>query len=113
MLSSKLRVKRVDFKNKKEKSGFFHSPFVLLSVYRNDSNQISKFSFSISKKNIKSAVKRNLLRRRGYSVIEKNLKNIKPGFIFMFSFKKEALDLSFDQLADSLIKLIQLAKLLN
>jgi ribonuclease P protein component len=51
-------------------------------------NLPSKFSFSISAKAVKTAVKRNAVRRRGYSVLEKNIKLLKTSFHIVFIVKK-------------------------
>lgn len=64
------------------------SPLLFLSVAKNKDKEPTRFAFSISKKSISSAVKRNLCRRRGYSVISSKLLAVKPGFLCFFSFKK-------------------------
>jgi ribonuclease P protein component len=66
----------------------------------------SRFAFSVSKKVCKRAVDRNRLRRQGYAVIEKHLKNIPPGFIFIFTFKKFAEKISFSEMEKEICDMI-------
>jgi len=53
-----------------------------------------RISFVVPKNVAKLAVKRNLLRRRGYSVLEKYIKQFPSGFIGVFIFKKYQDDIS-------------------
>ena len=47
-----------------------------------------KISFIVPKSVSKLAVKRNLLRRLGYKILEKHLKDLLPGITGIFIFKK-------------------------
>ncbi len=67
------------------------SPLFKLRFSENGEN-VPKFAFIISKKIDKSAVIRNKVKRRLASEIEKILKDIKPGYNFVFIVKKEILD---------------------
>jgi ribonuclease P protein component len=97
MLPSKLRINKTLFKTF-GRGTTFHSPAISMFVYKKDNQSDSQFSFSVSKKVSKLAVKRNKLRRQGYSVIGKNLENIKKGYFIVFNFKKEAISLSYSQI---------------
>ena len=90
MLASKLRISKSEFKTLGRGYGY-HSPFFTLFVYKNINNK-SQFSFLCSKKVSKTAVRRNLLRRRGYNAIKKKVDSIKSGFYCVFTYKKEAVD---------------------
>ncbi len=67
----------------------------------------SIFSFSVSKKVSKSAVVRNKLRRRGYSVIESNISNIKPEHFLFFSYKKGGEKVSYKELENNVVGLLE------
>ncbi len=89
MLKKNRRIQRSYFKKIITESKRYHSTsFVLYLSKINNNTTPSKFSFSISKKILKSAVKRNKQRRRAYSVIKNDLEKIKPGFFCFFVFKK-------------------------
>lgn len=90
MLPSNRRIERQLFSQIMANSKRYHSTsFVFyLSPINDKSGTPSKFSFSISKKILKSAVLRNKQRRRGYSVIQKHINSIKPNFFCFFVYKK-------------------------
>lgn len=105
MLPKNRRIPRkelgpVVFKGKK-----YNSPHLLLSIASTDSPQ-SKFAFSVSKKVAKSAVERNKYRRRGYSVIGKQLHALKGGYLLMFNFKKGAIPIEFAGLEKEVLGLL-------
>lgn len=112
MLPKKIRIQRRDLKNLKEKGFWFNSDILSLCLYKNIDFpfNLSKFSFSCSKKVQKSAVKRNLLRRRGYSALSFYIKDIKDGFYLIFSFKNKNTIPSFSDIKKDIYKLLQLAK---
>ena len=110
MLPSKLRINKTLFKTFGRGTSF-HSPAISLFVYKKDDHSNSQFSFSVSKKVSKLAVKRNKLRRQGYSVISKNLDSIKKGYFVVFNFKKEAIGLSYNQIESDIKVLLQKAEL--
>lgn len=114
MLPKKLRIQRKDLKSIKDRGFWFNSKNISLCLYKNSDNSglsDSKFAFSCSKKVLKSAVKRNLLRRRGYSALSFYIKDIKKGFYFIFVFKKTEKIPSFDDIKTDLFELLQLAKM--
>lgn len=53
---------------------------------------IFKVSIITPKTVSKKAVTRNLLRRRGYEVLRKNIKNLPRGFLGVFVFAKKSVD---------------------
>ena len=73
----------------------------------------SRFSFVVSKKEVKKAVERNKLRRIGYNIIQKNISNINKGYIIAFFLKKRTLTLSKRALEEEIISLLQKANLLK
>jgi len=107
MLPKNRRIERKYFTSLLSHSKKYHSPHFLLFLASQDSKESqSKFSFSVSKKVAKRAIKRNLCRRRGYAVILKHLKEIKPGFFLFFSFKKFP-DTDFKNLETEILNLLR------
>lgn len=72
----------------------------------------TRFAVSVSKKEIKLAVKRNLLKRRVFSIIQKMKSEIKPGFNCVIFLKKGVLDISYQKLQEEIIILLKKAKVL-
>jgi ribonuclease P protein component len=107
MLPKKVRIKKSLFKDIKTRGIFLNSPYLFLNVYKESEDKNSLFAFSCSKKVNKLAVKRNLLRRRGYSIIKKILPNINKGFYFIFSFKKDADKQDFNILEQNILDLLK------
>ncbi|HEC33030.1 MAG TPA: ribonuclease P protein component [Candidatus Kaiserbacteria bacterium] len=102
MIPSKYRLRR----GKKQKSApngrFFSSDTVSISMSSTTNNSSnSKFTVVVSKKIIKTAVARNLLKRRVYSVISHHLFNIKPG-VYMVYIKKEAKSATYKKLKEDI-----------
>ncbi|OGI59632.1 hypothetical protein A3C60_00755 [Candidatus Nomurabacteria bacterium RIFCSPHIGHO2_02_FULL_37_45] len=80
--------------NKKEVEKIFkygrsvNSSFFTFRFKLNSDSTTPQISFIAPKSVARLAVKRNLLRRRGYSVLEKHLFKFPPGFMGVFIFKK-------------------------
>src|SRR3989338_7635116 len=70
-----------------KKGGFFNSPSLTLKYFKNDDKRV-KISFIAPKNVAKLAVKRNLLRRRGYTALEKHIKEHPLGVTGVFVFRK-------------------------
>ena len=112
MLPSTKRISKVTFKSL-GRGVSYPSPLLTLFVYKKTDQSKSQFSFSCSKKVAKSAVKRNLLRRRGYNAIQKIINAISPGFYFVFSFKKGAELAVYKQIESEIQNLLQKAGVLS
>ena len=93
MLPKKNRVikKEVDLIFKQGR--FITSPNLTFKYVKNQ-NQGVKISFIAPKSVAKLAVKRNLLRRRGYSALGKHINQFPLGIIGVFIFKKYQDDIS-------------------
>lgn len=74
------------------KEGKFIASFGLTFRYFKSHNKEVKISFIAPKSVAKLAVKRNLLRRRGYSALEKQIKLFPAGILGVFVFKKYQAD---------------------
>lgn len=109
MLPKKRRIERKEFSPILTTGKRYNSPHLLLYVAKigdNNKNKETKFSFSVSKKVCKNAVDRNKYRRQGYSVISKNIKQIKPGYLCSFSFKKGRGSIDFSTLEKEIVQLL-------
>jgi ribonuclease P protein component len=65
----------------------FHSPLFTFKFFNNIQNE-KKISFIVSKNIVKDAVKRNRLRRLGYSVLQNFLTDFPAGIVGVFVFKQ-------------------------
>jgi len=113
MLNKKLRVSKQVFNNAVKKSKILSSPRLFLRVFKETRPIHSKFSFTISKSVSKKAIIRNLLKRRGYSIIRKNLKKLKNSYICIFSFKKGSEKATFKEIEEEITSLLKKAKILD
>ncbi len=111
MLPKKRRISREEFKITSQAKRY-NSPHLLLSVVSGSKLKESKFSFSVSKKILKSAASRNKFRRQGYSVIGKLLSKIKSGYFCFFSLKKSDQNLNFKEIEKEIIGLLETASVL-
>jgi len=112
MLSKKRRVNRALFSQILTKSKSFSSKNISLSVFNTYSSNETKFSFVVSKKVSNKAVKRLVLKKRGYFAIKKNIKNINKGFICIFFLKKNSTLLPYPILEKEILFLLKKAKVL-
>lgn len=111
MLSKKQKVERSLFLFLK-KAKFFQSKNISLKVYyNNNTNNKTKFSFIVSKKVLNKANKRNLLKRRGYFIVN-GIKNIQKGVVCVFYFKKNINTLSYKEIKEEILNLLREAKLI-
>ena len=114
MLSKARRIQKSFFKKILVEGKRYNSVSLLLYLSLNDKRESpTKFSFSVSKKVLKGAVNRNLYRRRGYSIIGRNIKNIKSGYLCFFSFKKGSNKLTFNFLEKEVLNLLNLSGVLD
>jgi ribonuclease P protein component len=72
---------------------FINSQNISLKFFLNKESPIVRTSFVVPKNIVKSAVKRNMLRRRGYQVISKYLNDLPVGFSGAFIFGKNSKDI--------------------
>ncbi len=88
MLPKSNRIERSGFELIMRSGKRFHSPLFTLYINKSTNQNSKQFAFSVSKKVCKGAVGRNRLRRQGYSVINTTINSIKPGFSYVFMYKK-------------------------
>ncbi len=110
MLSKKERLPRSLFSNTLKGRSFHAEHLTLRSI--SSSLPVSKFSFVVSKKVAKTAPARNLLRRRGYEVIQKHTTKIKGILSCAFFYKTGADKLTFKELEIEIVDLLKKARIL-
>lgn len=106
MLSKEKRIPRVLFSSILTNGRSFHLPIISIKVLENK-DENSRFSFVVSKSVSKSAVKRNLIKRRGYSIIQKHLKNIKSGYLYVFFIKKGVEKSKFAEFEEEIVEILK------
>lgn len=85
-----------------------------LRVTRNKHRKVSRFSVSISKKVLKSAVKRNRVRRRIYEIVRLELPHVEGVYDVVFIVTAaELLTLDHEALRESVVKSMANAGLLS
>lgn len=105
MSPSKNRVDKVLFeeifkKGKTLKGKYFFLRFFLLK------NNEKKFTLTVPSSVSKSAVKRNLLKRRGRHILNLNKDKIDDKTALIFIFNKESLEAKFKELEEDILFLI-------
>lgn len=89
MLPKSKKISREEFPQDFHSGYKYHSPGLLLLITKQTKQNLeTKFSFIVSKKVSKNAIKRILIKRRGYNIIKDNIEHIKSGFLCVFHFKK-------------------------
>jgi ribonuclease P protein component len=107
MLPKKRRLTKQMFPSVLSGGKRFYSLHFLAYISHINTKEPSRFAFSVSKKICKNAVDRNRLRRQGYSIVSKYIKEVKPGFLVLFSFKKAPYPLSFGDMEKEVISILQ------
>ena len=93
MLPKKNRVDTKEVDKIFKEGRFLVSPNFTFKYLKNHKREV-KISFIAPKNIAKLAVRRNLLRRRGYAVLEKYISQFPLGIIGVFVFKKYQDDIS-------------------
>lgn len=96
MLPKKKRVTTKEVEEIFKKGIFLNSPSLTFKYFKNNAtdHRETKISFIAPKSVAKLAVERNLLRRRGYSALKKNIEKFPIATIGVFIFKKYQDDIS-------------------
>ncbi|MFA4975584.1 MAG: ribonuclease P protein component [Candidatus Paceibacterota bacterium] len=89
MLPKKNRVDKKDIDFIFKRGNFVNSPnFTFKYILNNNKHIEPRISFITSKNVSKLAVKRNFLRRKGYSVLKKYINQFPTGILGVFIFRK-------------------------
>ena len=87
---------------------------VSLVYMKNNRSRYGRFAVIVSKKVLKSAVGRNRIRRRIYEVLRAELPNIKqPHDVLVTVYSKEAINMPFQELSDSIRDLLIQARIVG
>lgn len=114
MLPKSRKITRKDFPQDFHSGYKYHSINLLLLVVKQENlNNPTRFSFVVSKKVSKSAIKRILLKRKSYNIIKNNIKYIKPGFLCIFHFKKGVENKSFQEISKEIVISLEKASVLE
>jgi len=113
MISKQQRLGKKEFNNVFKEGTSFHSDFLFVKILKTENSNQSKFSVSIPIKIVKKAVERNLLRRRLYSIINKNLDKTKEGFNVVIILKKGGEKIDFDTYKKEIELLFKKTKLVK
>jgi len=93
MLLKKNRVDKKLFELILQKGKFINSPNLSFKFFNQKGTLLPRISFVVPKIITKSAVKRNLLRRRGYIVLAKYIESLPQSLVGVFFFNKNSLEL--------------------
>ncbi|MFA5838719.1 MAG: ribonuclease P protein component [Candidatus Paceibacterota bacterium] len=104
MLSSKNRINKKLFDEVFKKGKVFNSKFFVLKHLLVKKGK--RFAFVVSSSVSGSAVKRNLLKRRGKYILDLNKDKIKEGTALIFLFKKESLNAEFKEIKKDILFLL-------
>jgi ribonuclease P protein component len=88
MLPKKNRVEKIGVDEVFKGGRFFNSPSLTFKFLLTNKFSIPRVSFIAPKSIAKLAVKRNLLRRRGYNALKKYISDFPSGLVGVFVFKK-------------------------
>ena len=88
MLPKKNRADRKSIEKIFKEGKFLNSPNLTFKFLINNTPSIPQISFIAPKNVAKLAVKRNLLRRRGYRVLSKHINQFPSGVLGAFIFRK-------------------------
>ncbi len=113
MLPKQRRVGKEYFERIGKNGVSYHSPFFSVRILKSPEHKESKFSFTVSKKVSPGAVERNLLKRRGYSVVKDLLTKTQPFLLCAISIKKGAEVLLFQKFKEEIITLFKKATIIN
>ncbi len=86
------------------------SPFFGLSYFIDKNSSVNRIGFIISKKISKKAVVRNKIRRQISEIIYKEFENLPRGFTGIFLIRQNILDIEFEELKKSILKVFENVK---
>ncbi|MCX6735672.1 MAG: ribonuclease P protein component [Candidatus Parcubacteria bacterium] len=110
MFPKKNRITKTRFDELMKKGRVLHSPSFSLR-YSKGLNVLPRFAFVVSKKVAKNAVDRNLLRRRGFSILRDlgilKQENVWKGFFGTFFYKKEGKEMKIKELKKEIEEILR------
>lgn len=110
MLPRKNRIPKEDFPTSKRQGLRLFSPFFSGTFYKEEGK--TRVSVVVSKKTAKTAVARNLIRRRFYEIMQELQKSLTQQGMIVFYPKKETTTADFKDLKEEVKVALQKAKIL-
>jgi len=107
MLPKKNRLPKLLFGLVFKKNKAVFSDHLFLKYFLPTNNKEVRFSVVIPKTIMKKATKRNKTKRQIYSIIQKEIKKIKPPYFGVFLLKKGATTPSFGQIKTEVVTLLR------
>ena len=112
MIPSSRKVGKSLFKSLMEKGKSFYSESFSARVFLSGTSELARFSVVVAKKLEKSAVKRNQIKRRTYSLLRPHLATAKIGSLCVFFIKKKIGTKSLPALRIEIETVLRKAKIL-
>lgn len=113
MFSQRERVNKTTFPILLREGRTVNSDNISLKyVEKNEPGEKNRYSFVVSSKVSKSAVVRNLLKRRARHAVRKHSSKIKKPITAVFFFKQGANKLDFSQIETEILSLLSRAKII-
>ncbi len=109
-LKKKYKIKKTAFPEIISRGKTFHSPHFTLRVLhkKEGAHNNPLFSFVVSSKVARNAVDRNLLKRRGYTIVRKMINDVSTqNHMYAFFLKKGVGNLSFAEMKEEIIFLLK------
>lgn len=113
MLSQERRISQSLFTQILKNGQYFGFKNFSLRLCPRGDHKKSAFSFVVSSKEVKKAVWRNLIKRRGRAIIQKNSNKIKDGYLCAFFLKKGLVSKSFLEFETEIMDSLKGANLLK
>jgi len=113
MLPKNRRITReTEWQSLHRRSSSLHSAEVVIKYVKNKKN-VSKFGFIVGVKVCKKATKRNLIKRRLRSIIQKKQAAIREGYDIILIAKPAIKEKSNQEIVDRVVKLLKRAELIK
>lgn len=107
MLPRSKKINTQLFKEVFDKGKIYHFNYFFVKVLKLNKEEKSKFTVVSSKKITKTAITRNLLRRRFFNIIKEIYKELPSSIAIIFFLKKGAGNLKFEDLKQEIIKIFE------
>jgi len=108
MLSRSQKINTRLFKDILNKGKKYNSAYFFVKVLNNsDKSSQSRFTCVVSKKIIKSAVKRNLFKRRFFNIIKEIYTELPSSVMMIFFLKKGGEQLMYKDLKKEILKIVK------
>lgn len=108
MLPRSKKINTQLFKEVFEKGKIYHFSYFFIKVLKLTAEEKSKFTVVSSKKITKTAIARNLLRRRFFNIIKEIYEGLPPSLAIIFFLKKGGVEnLKFEDFKKEILKVFE------